>query len=183
MDEVTLLETQSQPRPSTGDKRKSLSKMLDLGNIPSRRGNKKAKPGSSKAGVVKSSLVIPPTSQQPSIQIHDLDLSAPTGVTPSKPVVTTSSQPFGRIPMNLLENEDLAWERFQKVVTDEDVTVCYDMSLKEFEYSAVHDLFKACFHYFVFISSYHISHLSSNQLQSIAYVSYVKVHSSIQASY
>ena len=32
--------------------------------------------------------------------------------------------------MNLLENKDLAWERFQKVVTDEDMAVCYDMSLK-----------------------------------------------------
>ena len=85
--------------------------------------------------------------------------------------------------MNLLENEDLAWERFQKVVIDEDVAVCYDMSLKEFEHSTVHDLFKVCFHYFVFISSCHISHLSSNQLQSIAYLGHVKVHSSIQASY
>ena len=46
--------------------------------------------------------------------------------------------------MNLVENGDLAWERFQKVVTDEDVVVCDDMSLMEFEHSAVHDLFKVC---------------------------------------
>ena len=44
--------------------------------------------------------------------------------------------------MNLLENEDLAWERFDKVVTSENVVVCYDMFLKEFELFAVHDLFK-----------------------------------------
>ena len=44
--------------------------------------------------------------------------------------------------MNLLENEDLAWERFEKAVTNEDVAVCYDMSLKEFEHFDVHDLFK-----------------------------------------
>ena len=50
--------------------------------------------------------------------------------------------------MNLLENEDLAWERFQKAVTDKDVAVCYDMSLKEFEHSVVYDLFKVCFHYY-----------------------------------
>ena len=44
--------------------------------------------------------------------------------------------------MNPLENEDLAWERFEKAVTSEDMVVCYDMSLKEFEHSGVHDLFK-----------------------------------------
>ena len=41
-----------------------------------------------------------------------------------------------------IENEDLAWERFEKVVTDEYVAVCYDMSLKDFEHFGVHDLFK-----------------------------------------
>ena len=30
---------------------------------------------------------------------------------------------------------------------------------------------------------YYTSHLSSNQLQSIAYLGYVKVHSSVQAGY
>ena len=33
---------------------------------------------------------------------------------------------------------------FSEGVTDEDVVVCYDMSLMEFEHSAVHDLFKVC---------------------------------------
>ena len=41
-----------------------------------------------------------------------------------------------------IENEDLAWERFEKVVTDEYVAVCYDMSLKDFEHFGVHDFFK-----------------------------------------
>ena len=36
MDEVSKLEAQSQPHPFVGDKRKSLSKTLDLGNLPSR---------------------------------------------------------------------------------------------------------------------------------------------------
>ena len=44
--------------------------------------------------------------------------------------------------MNIIKNENLAWERFQKAVTDEDINVCYDMSLKDFEHSSVHDLFK-----------------------------------------
>ena len=46
--------------------------------------------------------------------------------------------------MNLVENEDLAWEPFQKAVTNKDVVACYDMSLKGFEHSVVHDLFKVC---------------------------------------
>ena len=45
--------------------------------------------------------------------------------------------------MNLLENEDLA-------ITGEEVTACYDMSLKEFEHSGVHDLFKVLFYLTLF---------------------------------
>ena len=63
---------------------------------------------------------------------------------PSIVNVPTSSQPSRRVPQNLIENEDLTWERFEKVVTDEDVAACYDMSLKDFEHSSVHDLFKVC---------------------------------------
>ena len=44
--------------------------------------------------------------------------------------------------MNLLENEDLAWERFEKAIIGEDMAACYDMTLKEIEHSRVHDLFK-----------------------------------------
>ena len=84
--------------------------------------------------------------------------------------------------MNLLDNEDLASERFQKAVTDEDVVVYYNMSLKEFEDSAVYDLFKVCFH---FCFNFILLHFTSlvYQLQSIAYLGYVKVHSSAQAGY
>ena len=51
--------TQSQARPLVGDKKRSLSKNLDLGNLPNRRG-KKAKHGSSQT--VKPNL---PSSQLP----------------------------------------------------------------------------------------------------------------------
>ena len=53
-----------------------------------------------------------------------------------------TSQPSAHVPTNIIENENLAWERFQKAVTDEDINVYYDMSLKDFEHSGVHDLFK-----------------------------------------
>ena len=123
-----------------------MSKNLDLGNLPSRRG-KKAKQGSSKARVVKPSL---PTSQ-PSIQIFDVDSSVPAEITPSKTTALASSHPSQRIPMNLIENEDLAQEHFEKPVSDKDIATCYDMSLKDFEHSDVHDLFKVC--NFIFASS------------------------------
>ena len=49
--------------------------------------------------------------------------------------------------MNIIENEDLAWECFGKAVSNEDIVVCYDMSLKDFEHSSVHDLFKVCIYF------------------------------------
>ena len=57
-----------------------------------------------------------------------------------------------RVPMNLLENEGLAWERFEKAVTGENVAACYNMSLKEFKYSGVHDLFKVCNYFYLVLS-------------------------------
>ena len=123
-------ETQSQVCPSAGDKRKSLSKNLDIGNLPSRRG-KKAKHMLSQT--TKPNLPPP----QPSIKMYDVDLSTPTETTPSKtpPSKTTmpaTSQPSPQVPPNIIENENLAWEHFQKAITDEDINVCYDMSLKGF---------------------------------------------------
>jgi len=64
--------------------------------------------------------------------------------------------------MNLLENEDLAWERFEKAVTGEDVAACYDMSLKEFEHSSVHDLFK--------VMSFTSSYFSSMYIVACIYI-------------
>ena len=45
----------------------------------------------------------------------------------------------------LLRNEALAWNRFKTVLKEDDVMACYDMSVKEFERSTVHDLFKEFF--------------------------------------
>ena len=35
--------------------------------------------------------------------------------------------------LTLLRSEGLAWDSFQQAVTDKDVSICYDMSMKEFE--------------------------------------------------
>ena len=66
----------------------------------------------------------------------------PSKTPSSKTTVPATSQPSPQVPTNIIENENLAWEHFQKVVIDEDINVCYDMSLKDFEHSGVHDLFK-----------------------------------------
>ena len=120
-------ESQSQIRPLAGDKKRSLSKSLDLGNLPNHRG-KKAKHGSSQ--IIKPNIS---SSQQP-VRIYDVDSSTPIETTSSKMTVLATSQPSQQVPSNIIENEDLAWERFQKAVLDEDINVCYDMSLKEFEH-------------------------------------------------
>ena len=128
-----------QTRPSAGDKRKSLPKNLDLGSLPSRR-NKRVKHSSSKV----TKLILP----QPNliVQAIDVDVSPPIETTSSKtpPRMITSvlSQPPPRVSSNIIENEDLAWQRFEEAVKDEDIHACYDMSLKDFEHSGVHDLFK-----------------------------------------
>ena len=62
----------------------------------------------------------------------------------SKTTMPASSQPCEKTPTTIIENEDLAWECFQIAVLDEDINTCYDMSLKEFEHSGIHDLFKVC---------------------------------------
>ena len=79
--------------------------------------------------------------------MFDVDSSTPVETTPSqtppsKFTVSTSSQPSQKVSSNIIENEDLAWEHFKNVVTDEDINTCYNMSLKDFEHSGVHDLFK-----------------------------------------
>jgi len=62
VNEETLPEMESQPHLSVGDKRKHLSKTVDLENLPCHRKEKRAKHRLSKPGVVKLGLTIPPTS-------------------------------------------------------------------------------------------------------------------------
>ena len=130
----------SQPRPPTREKRKNISSRVDLGDLPSRRGREK-KHKSSKPLDVKS----PASNLEPPVQILTLDPEPKDP--PSKKISSiihapTSSTPSKEVPQHLLGNEDLAWERFSTAVTDVDVCACYNMSLKDFEHSGVHDLFK-----------------------------------------
>ena len=113
-----------------------------MGDLPSRRGREK-KHKSTKPQDVKST---PPVSNQGSL-VQILNLDSEPKDPPSKKVSSTvhaptSSLPSKEVPQHLLGNEDLAWERFMTAVTDADVSACYNMSLKDFEHSGVHDLFK-----------------------------------------
>ena len=140
MDEVVKQGVQSQPRPLAGKKRKNISSRVDLGDLPSRRGREK-KHRSSKPQDVQSIPLVP--DQEPPVQILDSEPKDPLSKKISSTVqAPTSSQPSKEVPQHLLRNEDLAWERFTTAVTDVDVTACYNMSLKDFEHSSVHDLFK-----------------------------------------
>lgn len=57
----------SHPRQAASEKRKALSKFVDVGSLPSCRGNKKPRHGSSKSGVIKIGLFILSTiAKQPS---------------------------------------------------------------------------------------------------------------------
>ena len=42
-------------------------------------------------------------------------------------------------------DESYAWRTFKGIVTDNEVDECYNMSVKEFEHSGIHDLFKVSF--------------------------------------
>ena len=55
-----------------------------------------------------------------------------------------SSEPFDR-PSNLVLDENYAWRTFKGIVTDNEVNEYYNMSVKEFERSGIHDLFKVSF--------------------------------------
>ena len=115
VDEENRPETQAQIRPLAGEKRKPLSKNLDIGNLPSRRG-KKAKHMSSQTAKPNS----PPP--QLSIRIYDVDSSTSTETTPSKTppsktrpskmTAPATSQPSALAPTNIIKNENLAWEHF-----------------------------------------------------------------------
>ena len=113
-----------------------------MGDLPSRCGREK-KHKSSKPQDVKSTPLV--SNQGSPVQILNLDLEPkdPLSKKVSSTVnAPTSSLPSKEVPQHLLENEDLAWERFTTAVTDANVSACYNMSLKDFEHSGVYNLFK-----------------------------------------
>ena len=172
-------EIQTQGHPTAGDKGKSLPENLDLEGLPSRR-EKRVNHSSSK--VVK----FKPPQFQPPIHVVNVDSSTPiesslsktpsSKIPSSKSTVSGSSQPSKKTSKNIIKNEDLAWERFQMAILDEDINVCYDMGLKEFEHSGVHDLFKVRpYSFLVFVHLTIFLHLTIH-----FFIGHVKVYGGVQ---
>jgi len=51
-------------------------------------------------------------------------------------------------PPSLLSDSDLAWRKAKEVVDDSNIKNSFQLSVKEFERSTIHDLFKVAFHKF-----------------------------------
>ena len=126
-------------------KRKTISSSLNLGDLPSRRGPKKQKP--SKNPLPKVPKFTPPTVDldDPVINMVPVQTIPPVQTDPPLPAKTSHkthpSEP-SKQPPNLVLDEGYAWRTFKGIITDNEVNSCYNMSVKDFEQSAIHDLFK-----------------------------------------
>ena len=132
-------------------KAKPISTAVDLDDLPSRRGPKKQKPVKvDKASLPKIPKFVPPmvnldespVDVEPVQTIHPIQ----TEPTPQTKIARKppSSEPSDR-PSNLVLDENYAWRTFKRIVIDNEVNECYNMSIKEFERSGIHDLFKVSF--------------------------------------
>ena len=129
---------------------------MNLGDLPSHRGPRKQKP--SKNPLPKVPKFTPPTVDldDPAINVVPVQ-TIPPGQTDPPFLAKTShkthpSEPFKQLP-NLVLDEGYEWRTFKGIITDNEVNSCYNMSVKDFERSTVHDLFKVYkFHLLLFYS-------------------------------
>ena len=120
---------------------------MDLDDLPSRRGPKKQK--SSKTSLPRVPKFTPPTVNldeplvdvEPIQTVHPIHSDAPSH--PKASCKPSSSEASDR-PSNLVLDESYAWRTFKGIFIDREVNECYNMSVKEFERSDVHNLFKVC---------------------------------------
>ena len=126
------------PTVQTG-KRKTISSSVNIGDLPSRRCSKKQKPSKN------------PLPKVPKFTSPTVDLDVPMiNVVPVQadppPSAKTSRRPHpfepSKQPLNLVLDEGYAWRTFKGIITDNEVNSCYNMSVKDFERFAIHDLFK-----------------------------------------
>ena len=123
-------------------KSKTISSAMDLDDLPSRHGPKKQK--SSKTSLPKVPKFTPPTVNldEPLVDVEPVQTVHPVqSDPPPQPKASRSFEASDR-PSNLVLDESYAWRTFKGIITDREVNECYNMSVKEFECSGVHDLFK-----------------------------------------
>ncbi|KAL0008252.1 hypothetical protein SO802_009754 [Lithocarpus litseifolius] len=129
-DEAIQTEALKPILPVSSEKRKKISKTLDTGNLPSCQGKKKPKLGSftpSKPPIVKTNPFVPPAASN---QLSTANTPLPDA---SPSLNLSAAAPLESRPLTFLRSEGLAWDRFQQAMTDKDITICYDMFVKEFE--------------------------------------------------
>ena len=130
-------------------KSKSISTAVDLDDLPSRRGAKKQKP-------VKTSIPKVPKFKPSTINLDDPPVDVelvqtvhPVQTDPPPPPVKNSRKPSpsepSNHPSNLVLDENYAWRMFKGIFIDHEVNECYNMLVREFERSGIHDLFKVVF--------------------------------------
>ena len=128
-------------------KRKGISSSVDLGDLPSCRGSKKQK--SNKTPPPKVPKFTPPmvdldNSVENLVPIQTIPFVQPENL-PSPaakaPYRTHPSEPAKHSP-NLVFDEGYAWSSFKGLFTDNELNACYNMLVKDFKRSAIHDLFK-----------------------------------------
>ena len=106
----------------------------------------------------------PPVDVEPVQTVHPVqtDLPPPSAKNSRKP---SPSKPSDR-PSNLVLDENYAWRTFKGIVTDNEVNECYNMLVREFERSGIHDLFKVsfarscvvlCYLFVIIFSNFHSS--------------------------
>ena len=78
---------------------------------------------------------VAPVQTVPLVQSENLPLptKAPRRAHPSEP---------SKRPPNLVLDESYAWKMFKGIITNNEVNSCYNMSVRDFEHFAIHDLFK-----------------------------------------
>ena len=155
------------PASQTG-KRKTISSSVNLGDLPSRRGSKKPKPSKNPLPKVPKFTSQTVDLDKPVINVMPVQTIPPVQTDPPLPTKTSRRpHPFepSKEPPNLVLDEGYAWRTFKGIITDNEVNSCYNMSVKDFERSAIHDLFKVYkFHSLLFYSIlYNISNFPSSK--------------------
>ena len=130
---------------------------MDLGDLPSHRGSKKQKSGKTPLPKVPKfppttvdldnlAVNLVPVQTIPFIQPENLPPSAAKAPYRAHPLEQTKHHP------NLVQDKGYARRTFKGFITNNEVNACYNMLVKDFEHSAIHDLLKVCsFHYPYFI--------------------------------
>ena len=146
------------PVVQTGKRKsKSISSLVNLDDLPSRRGPKKQKSG--KTSLPKVPKFTPTVNlSDPVVNVVLVQIAPPVQTDPPLSTKTPHklhpSEPSARPPIFVLD-EGYAWRMFKGIITDNEVNSCYNMSVKDFERSAIHDLFKVykfhlCYVFFKF---------------------------------